>query len=211
MLEGKLLGAASLNDQTLCAKYNYTSLHMVYERHDSVTQSEKWYHLHTEQTFGESGPAVTASLELLNSNILSDDEENQMQEFWISSLQCDFVVLINRETQTKKTKYQSAEMYLNEEECLEEEVKEHVCDDLTDAGERLRFTSRHFKCQVSYILQQRITHWYLCRRQCSQTATKRTKNIINIRIWKTDFFCFVVTIWDDRRHNVCCFCVLTWF
>lgn len=42
---------------------------------------------------------------------------------------------------------------LNEEECLEEEVKEHVCDDLTDAGERLRFTSRHFKRQVSYILK----------------------------------------------------------
>lgn len=35
---------------------------------------------------------------------------------------------------------------LNEEECLEKEVKEHVRNDLADAGERLRFTARHFKC-----------------------------------------------------------------
>lgn len=35
---------------------------------------------------------------------------------------------------------------LNEEECLEEEVKEHIRDDLTDTGERLCFTSRYFKC-----------------------------------------------------------------
>lgn len=32
-------------------------------------------------------------------------------------------------------------MYLNEEECLKEKVKEHVCDDLTDTGERLSFTT----------------------------------------------------------------------
>lgn len=35
---------------------------------------------------------------------------------------------------------------LNEEECLEEEVKKHICDDLTDTGEWLSFTARHFKC-----------------------------------------------------------------
>lgn len=43
-------------------------------------------------------------------------------------------------------------MYLNEEERLEEEVKKHVCNDLTDAGEWLSFTARHFKCKVSYVL-----------------------------------------------------------
>ena len=57
----------------------------------------------------------------------------------------------------KKNKQEHQQQtYLNEEECLEEEVKEHVGDDLTDAGKRLRFTSRHFKCQVSYVLQHRI-------------------------------------------------------
>lgn len=48
-------------------------------------------------------------------------------------------------------------MYLNEKERLEEEVKKHVCNDLTDAGERLSFASRHFKRKVSNILQHR-TH-----------------------------------------------------
>lgn len=58
----------------------------------------------------------------------------------------------DRETQTgalfnnENQVYQSVRMYLNEEECLEEKVKEHVCNDLTNAGERLCFTSRHFKC-----------------------------------------------------------------
>lgn len=36
-------------------------------------------------------------------------------------------------------------LYLNEKKRLKEEVKEHVCDDLTDAGERLSLTARNFK------------------------------------------------------------------
>lgn len=43
-------------------------------------------------------------------------------------------------------KHQFTKIYLNEEECLEEEVKQHVCYDLTDTGERLRLTPGHFKC-----------------------------------------------------------------
>lgn len=39
-----------------------------------------------------------------------------------------------------------AKLHLNEKERLEEEVEEHICDDLTDAGERLSLVVRHFKC-----------------------------------------------------------------
>lgn len=56
------------------------------------------------------------------------EKSHQMQAFWVN------------------LQYQSAKMYLNEEECLEEEVEEHICDDLTDTGEWLRFTPRHFEC-----------------------------------------------------------------
>lgn len=42
---------------------------------------------------------------------------------------------------------------LNEKQCLKEEVEEHVCNDLTNTGKRLSFTTRHFKGQVSYILE----------------------------------------------------------
>lgn len=42
---------------------------------------------------------------------------------------------------------------LNEEEGLEEEVEEHICNDLTNAGKGLGFTTRHFKGQISYILK----------------------------------------------------------
>lgn len=44
--------------------------------------------------------------------------------------------------------------YLNEEESLEEEVEDHVSDDLTDAGEGLGFPTRDLERQVSYVLQQ---------------------------------------------------------
>lgn len=46
--------------------------------------------------------------------------------------------------------------YLNEEEGLEKEVEEHVCDDLADTGEGLSLTARYLKCQVSYVLKQRM-------------------------------------------------------
>lgn len=52
---------------------------------------------------------------------------------------------INREETNNHT--------LNEKQCLEEEVKEHVCDDLTNTGKRLSFTTRHLKGQISYILE----------------------------------------------------------
>lgn len=74
----------------------------------------------------------------------------------------------------KKTRYQCANMYLNEEERLQEEVKEHVCDDLTDARERLCFTAGHLKSQVSYILQKR-TKCYLYMCHAHQTATENIK------------------------------------
>lgn len=42
---------------------------------------------------------------------------------------------------------------LNEEEGLEQKIEEHVCNDLADAGKRLSFTSRHFKRQISNVLE----------------------------------------------------------
>lgn len=42
---------------------------------------------------------------------------------------------------------------LNEEEGLEQKIEEHVCNDLADAGKSLSFTSRHFKRQISNVLE----------------------------------------------------------
>lgn len=52
------------------------------------------------------------------------------------------VLLIRNDVFEKRKK---TNMYLNEEECLEEEVKKHVCDDLTDTREWLSFAARNFK------------------------------------------------------------------
>lgn len=42
---------------------------------------------------------------------------------------------------------------LDEEERLQQEVEQHVCDDLTDAGEGLRFPTRHLKSQICNVLE----------------------------------------------------------
>lgn len=42
---------------------------------------------------------------------------------------------------------------LNKKQCLKEEVKKHVCDDLTNTGKRLSFTAGHFEGQIRYILE----------------------------------------------------------
>lgn len=59
--------------------------------------------------------------------------------------------------------------YLNEEESLEEEVEDHVSDDLTDAGEGLGFPTRDLERQVSYVLQQttrgRVNMCYTVKRE----------------------------------------------
>lgn len=50
---------------------------------------------------------------------------------------------------------QYGQVYLNEEQGLQQQVKQHISDALTYAGERLCFTSRHLKGQISNVLQHR--------------------------------------------------------
>lgn len=55
----------------------------------------------------------------------------------------------------RDTQYRRKDFYLDEKEGLEQKIEEHVCDDLTDAGKRLSFTSRHFKRQISNVLHNK--------------------------------------------------------
>lgn len=42
---------------------------------------------------------------------------------------------------------------LNEKEGLEEEIEQHVCNNLADTREGLGLATRNLKCQVSYVLE----------------------------------------------------------
>lgn len=54
---------------------------------------------------------------------------------------------------------------LDKEECLQQEVEEHVSDDFADTGEWMRLPPRHLKCQVSYILEPNGIHNFAKHKQ----------------------------------------------
>ena len=48
--------------------------------------------------------------------------------------------------------------HLEKEECLKQEVEEHVSNYFADTRKRVRLPPGHLKCQVSYILKPNRVH-----------------------------------------------------
>lgn len=63
---------------------------------------------------------------------------------------------------------------LKEEESLQQQVEEHVGDDLTDAWKGVRFPPRHLKGQVSYVLEPNCIHDFAEHKQ--RVHPKSTEN-----------------------------------